>query len=199
MAIEIVSGAGLFTPEEAALLALPGVTRAWFAEMDLPSGFARLHNGVGTVTVAGSEWRGVSDPIGGRAVSLSGVRDVEFGQAAAATIILTGADREFLRSVHATRREIEGRTANLYWGAFDPETQTLIGTLKGLFTRGYMSAPSIAWEGIGSRTITITIENIWSSKNFKIGNRWSPVGHRLLYPGDKGLDYIGQIISENWS
>ncbi len=198
MSVEVRAGVGFFTQAEAELLTLPGVTRAWFAELDLPGGTSRLHSGVGTVTIDGEEWGGVTDPVGGRMVSLSGVKDVEFGQASAVSIILTGVDRSFLQSVHATRREIEGRSANLYWGVFDPETQAVIGSLKGLFTRGYMSSPSIHREGVGIRTIAVTIENIWSSKNFKVGNRWSPVGHRLLYPNDKGLDFIGQVISENW-
>lgn len=188
-----------FTAAEIEALGRPHVSRAWFAELDLPSGLARLHSGVGTVAIDGVEWRGVSDPVGGRMVSISGVREPAFGQAAAVTIILSGADRDFIRSVHATRRDIEGRSANIYWCAFDGETQQPITTLKGLFTRGYMSAPSISWSGLASRSVAITIENIWSAQNFKPGNRWNPTGQRELYPGDKGFDFVGVKVNESWS
>lgn len=187
-----------FTPDEIEALGRPHVARAWFAELDLPAGMTRLHSGVGTVTIDGLKWRGVSDPIGGRMVSISGVREPAFGQAAAVTIVLSGADREFIRSVHATRSDIEGRSANIYWCAFDGETQRPITGLKGLFTRGYMSAPSISWSGLASRTVSITIENIWSAQNFKPGNRWNPTGQRDLYPGDKGLDFVGVKVDEGW-
>lgn len=187
-----------FTLDEIEALGAPNVSRAWFAELDLPSGLARLHNGAGTAIVDGLEWRGATDPIGGRMVSLSGVREPAFGQAAAVTITLTGADREFIRSVHASKGEIEGRSANIYWCAFDGETQKQIMPLKGLFTRGYISSPSITWTGIGSRAVSITIENIWAAKNFKPGFRWNPTGQRELFPGDKGLDFVGVKVSENW-
>jgi hypothetical protein len=188
----------IFNAAELDVLAAPHVARAWFAMLDLPSGLARLHSGVGTVTVGGFDWRGVTDPIGGRLVSLSGVEEPAFGQAAAVSITLTGADKEFLQSVHATRRQVEGRPANIYWCAFDGETQKPLLALKGLFTRGRMSAPSIQSSGIGVRTISLTVENIWASQNFAPGRKWNPADQQRLYPGDKGLDYVGQKVSEDW-
>lgn len=187
-----------FTPTEIELLGYPHVARAWFAELHMPDEVLRLHNGVGTVTIGGYEWRGVTDPVGGRAVSISGVREPAFGQAAAVTIVLSGADAAFLRSVRAMRRDIEGREANIYWAAFDGETQAPITGLIGLFTRGYMSAPALSWEGLGIRTVSLTIENVWSAQNFKPGGRWNGASQRDRYPGDKGLDFVGVSVSENW-
>jgi hypothetical protein len=188
----------LFTQAEIEALGAPHVARAWFVRLDLPTGVAHLHSGVGTVIIDGIEWRGVTDPIGGRAVAISGVKEPAFGQATAVTISLTGADREFLRSVHATRAQIEGRAADIYWCAYDGETQQPVTGLKGLFTRGYMSAPTLSWEGLSTRSVSITIENIWSAMNFKTGRRWNPTGQRELYPGDKGLDFVGVKVQENW-
>jgi hypothetical protein len=176
----------LFTAAELDALAAPHVARAWFAMLDLPSGVSRLHSGVGTITVDG------------QLVSLAGVEEPAFGQAAAVTITLTGADKAFLQSVHATRRQIEGREANIYWCAFDGETQKPLMALKGLFTRGRMSAPSLQWSGLGIRTVSLTIENIWASQNFAPGRKWNPADQRRLYPGDAGLDYVGQKVSEDW-
>lgn len=189
----------LFTPAEMEMLAAPHVARAWFVALDLPSGLSRLHSGVGRVTVGGQEWRGVSDPVGGRLVSIAGVEEPSFGQAAAVTLVLTGADVAFLKSVHAARHEIEGRPANIYWCAFDGETQKPIGGLKGLFTRGRMSSPTISWAGIGVRTVTLTIENVWAASDFPAGRRWNPADQRRVYPGDKGLDFVGVTVSEDWS
>lgn len=188
----------LFSAEEIDALGAPHVARAWFAMLDLPSGVARLHSGAGRIMAGGFEWRGVSDPIGGRLVSLAGVEEPAFGQAAAVTITLTGADRSFLQSVHATRRQIEGRPANIYWCAFDGETQKPLMELKGLFTRGRMSSPSLQWSGLGARTVSLTVENIWAAQNFAPGRKWNPADQQRLYPGDKGLDYVGQKVSENW-
>jgi len=190
---------GLFDGAEIEALGAPHVARLWLVRLDLPGGVARLHSGVGTHVIAGETWRGVTDPIGGRLVSIAGVEEPAFGQAAAVTLVLTGANRAFLQSVHATRREIEGRDANVYWCAFDGETQQPLFGLKGLFTRGMMSAPSLHWGGLGVRTVSLTIENVWASQNFKPGRRWNPADQQRLYPGDRGLDYVGVSVSESWT
>lgn len=179
-------------------LARPHVARAWFARLDLPSGVAHLHSGTGRVTIAGQEWVGVSDPIRGQLVSVSQVEEPAFGQAAAVTVTLGGANKEFIQSVHATAREIEGREAEISWAAFDGETQEILIGLKKLFPRGRMTSPSIQWSGIGRRTVSITIENIFSAQNFAPGGRWNSTGQQQRYPGDLGLEFIGVAISESW-
>ena len=189
----------VFTLDELDALSAPHVARVWFAKLDLPSGVARLHSGAGTFTIDGYDWLGVSDPIGGRLVSLSGVEEPAFGQAAAVTLVLTGADKDFLKSVHTTRRDIEGRPANIYWALVDGETQQLVFPMKGLFTRGRMTAPTISAHSIGRRVVTVTIENIWASQNFAPGRMWNPADQRRAYPGDKGLDYVGITVQENWT
>jgi hypothetical protein len=180
------------------LLARPHVARSWFAQLDLPSGMHYLHSDVGRVTIDGIEWLGVSDPLSGRFVALSQVEEPSFGQAPAITITLSGANREFIQSVHATAREIEGRPANIYWAAFDGETQQIIIGLKKLFPLGRMTSPSIQWSGIGQRTVSITIESAFATQNFAPGGRWNMAGQLQRYPGDVGLEYVGVEITEYW-
>ncbi len=186
----------IFSPTDVELLARPHVARAWFADLDLPSGRAFLHNGVGTVKAGAVEWKGVSDPIGGRLVSVNGMEEQAFGQAAAVTIVLTGANKEFLKSVHSSARDIEGRAAAIYWAAFDGETQQVIIPPKALFPRGFMSAPAIQWSGIGTRIVTLTIESIWSAKNYPPGGRWNAADQMRRYPGDMGGQFIGVTVQE---
>jgi hypothetical protein len=189
----------ILSPADYQWLQRPHIARAWFARLDLPSGIAYLHSGVGRVTIDGQDWIGVSDPISGRLVSLSQVEEAAFGQAAAITIVLSGANREFIASVHATAREIEGRPADIYWAAFDGETQQIwAGGLKKLFPRGRMTSATIQWSGIGQRAVSLTIENIWQAQNFAPGGRWTSADQRRRWPGDRGLDYIGVEITENW-
>lgn len=185
-----------FTDEERAFLRRPHIARAWFAELDLPSGLWRLHNGVGRANVGGYEWRGVSDPAGGQLVSISAVEYPRFGQAAKVDIAIAGFNIDFLRSVKDQGREIEGRRADLYWCAFDQETQEVwSGGLKKLFP-GFMSSPKIQWSGIATRTVSLTIESLWQSQNYPFGGRWNGADQRRRYPGDKGLDFAGVKVYE---
>jgi hypothetical protein len=190
----------IFTAADAEFLARPHIARAWFAELDLPSGVSYLHSGIGRVQVGGHEWIGVTDPLSGRLVAIEQIEEPAFGQAAAVTITLSGANKEFIQSVHATAAEIEGRAAMLYWAAFDGETQAVWSAgLKPMFPAGRMTAPMIQWQGIGVRTVSLTIENQFVTQNYPPGGRWNSADQRRRYPGDKGLDYIGVEILETWT
>lgn len=183
--------------EEMAELSGPHVTRAWFGEFDLPSGFSRLHDGVGRVTANGHEWRGVSDPLGaGTLVSIEAVDDPRFGQAAAVRVILSGVNVAFWKSVKADARAIEGRTATLYRAIYDPETVTL-KHFKAMLP-GKMSSPSVHHQGPGVRFVGLTIEGFWQSQNFPFGGRWNYADQLRRFPGDKGGQYISQKVAEKW-
>ncbi|HEV7436859.1 MAG TPA: transcriptional regulator [Pseudorhizobium sp.] len=186
----------LFTEEDRAFLRRPHIARAWFAELHLPSGVWRLHNGVGRKTVGGHEWRGVSDPAGQQLVSMSAVEDPRFGQAAKVDIVLSGVNVDFIRSVKDQARQIEGALADIYWCAFDQETQEVwSGGLKKLFP-GYLSAPKRQSQGIGVRTVSFTIETLWQSQNYPFGGQWTTADQQRRYPGDKGLKYVGVKVTE---
>lgn len=189
----------IISPTDRAKLQRPHVGRAWFGRFDFPDAIKYLHSGVGRVTVDGNEYIGVSDPLSGRLVSIGQVEEPQFGQAAAVQIVLSGASKAFIQSVHATARQIEGRDARISWAAFDVERQEILTNLIPLFPRGKMSAPSIHWQGIGIRYVSLTIENIWAAQNYAPGGKWNPAGQRQRYAGDKGLDFVGVKVSENWS
>ena len=188
----------VISPTDAEKLERPHVARAWFGRFDFPDGIKYLHNGEGSVTIDGNTYLGVSDVLSGRLVSIAQVEEPRFGQAASVGIVLSGASKEFIQSVHATARQIEGRSATIYWAAFDQETQEILTALIPLFPRGKMSSPSIHWQGAGVRYVSLTIENVWSSQNFAPGGSWTPADQRRRFPGDKGLDFVGVKVTENW-
>lgn len=188
--------ANLFSSEDRAFLRRPHISRVWFAEIDLPSGVARLHSGSGRVFVGGHEWRGVTDPGGSQLVSIGAVEEPRFGQAAKVDVVLSGVNVAFLRSIKDMARSIEGRSANIYWCAFDQETaESWGGGMKKLFP-GKLSSPVMRWVGIGTRTVSFAIEGPWHSQNFPFGGKWNPADQRRRYPGDKGLDFVGVKVQE---
>lgn len=186
----------LFSDDDMEFLRRPHIARAWFADLDLPAGRWRLHNGVGRKTVGGQEWIGVSDPGGRQLVSVGAIEDPRFGQAAKIDVVLSGINVDFLRSVKDQGRQIEGRIADVYWCAFDQETQEVWPSgLKQMFP-GYLSSPKIRWSGIASRTVSLSIESLWHSQNFPFGGKWTPADQRARYAGDKSLDYVGVKVQE---
>lgn len=186
----------LFSEADREWLSAPHVARQWFGWFDLPSGPAWLHNGVGRVTIGGQEYRGISDPVGGQLVSVSAVEDPRFGIAAKVDIVIGGVSSTFFQSVKADARALEGRQATLRFALFDPETGNNL-LFKSLLP-GRMSSPSLHRKGIGERYIGLTIESFWSAQNYPFGGRWSPADQLRRYPGDKGLDFLGVKVAEQW-
>lgn len=180
------------------LSAGPHVARCWFLDIDLVSGPAKFHNGVGRISIDGVEWRGVTDPVGGQVVGIEQVESPRFGSAAAMTITIASPTVEFFRSVKEAARAIEGKRADLYWAAFDPETEQLRLGLKKLFP-GKASSPVLYRNGSGQRTISLTIECKWQGQNFPFGGKWNDADQQRRYPGDKGFMFAGTKMTELWS
>ena len=186
----------LFSESDRAWLRRPHISRVWFAELDLPSGLARMHGGAGRIDVGGYEWRGITDPGGQQLVSIGMVEEPRFGQAAKIDIVISGVNIDFLRSVKNTAREIEGRRADVFFCLFDQETAEPWPTgLKKVFP-GKLSAPLMRWSGKGERTVAFSIEGPFQSQNYPFGGKWNPADQRRRYPGDKGLDFVGVKVQE---
>lgn len=179
-------------------LAAPNVDRAWFFELDLPTGVVHLHSGVGRVVVDGIPWLGVTDPVGGRVLSMGMVSEPRFGQAAAVILTLTGVTSEFLSSFWSGRRAVEGRSASIWWASVDVESQQILISRKALFRGGRMTAPGISMTGATGRVATLTVESPFSAKNYPVGGRWNGSDQRRRHPGDKGLDFVGVEVMEHW-
>ncbi|WP_027488464.1 hypothetical protein [Allorhizobium undicola] len=186
-----------FTETDVEFLRRPHVAKLWLFEIELTdSSIWRVHGGAGRVTLGGYEWQGVSDPLGRQLVQVGTVTDPRFGQAAKVDIVLSGANADFVKSVKASARDMEGRACNAYFTLIDQETfEMWPGGLKKLFP-GYVSAPKIYRQGVGTRTVSITVESLWHSQNFPFGGYWTYSSQLRRYPGDKGLQYAGVDIQE---
>lgn len=187
----------LFTEADFDDLAGQHVTRAWFGEFDLPSGYAYLHDGVGEIDIAGHTWKGVSSPLGGQLVSVSAIDDPRFGQAAKVDIVLAGITADAWKQFKQDARDIEGRTAILRFASFDPET----GVLKMFkpMMPGKISSPSLHRKGVTERYVGLVIEGFWEAQNYPFGGRWNYADQLRRYAGDKGGQFIGQKVAEQWA
>jgi len=185
----------LFTQADLDRLSGPHVARLWFLEVDMGPSIARFHNGIGRVEAGGHEWIGVTDPIGGQLVGVTAVQNPKFGQAAVITVTIAGANAEFFKRMRTEAASLEGRPARMLWAAYDPESETATIDLKAMFP-GKISRPVVQREGVGTRLVTINIEDMWQAQNYPFGGRWSPADQKRRYPGDKGLDYVGVKVKE---
>lgn len=188
----------IFSSADLDALSAPHVRRAWFGEIELPSGTRNLHTGMGRIALGGKDWEGISDPFGGQLVGLNGIEEPSFGQAVAVDVVLSGANKAFLKSMWDDRHAVEGARADLYFAVFDAETGDVLIPLKKLFP-GKLTAPRFSFIGSAIRAIMPRIVSVLEGMNFpSVGAMWSPSGQRARYPGDKGLDFINSDIVETY-
>lgn len=184
--------------ETLAALSGPHVQRAWFGEVDLPSGLRRLHTGMGPKTIGGHEWQGVSDPFGGQLVGVGAIEEPEFGQAPAIEIVMSGANKAFLKSMWDDRHAIEGAACDMSFATFDAETQEEVLPLELMFS-GRLTAPRFSFIGASIRAIGMKVVSAFEGLNFPATrSAWSPSGQRERFPGDKGLDTINLEVVEEY-
>lgn len=192
----------LFTTQEQEALNAPHVTRAWFLELDHPDGTKRYHNGYGDLSLplpSGGDpvdWIGVSNPFTNVVSVIGQVEDPRFGSAPTVSVVLTGVSSAFMKQWKDDARDIEGRSATVYWAAVDPESPNpdgLITSLKPLFPGGKVTAPRLT-RTVSMNFISLTVESFFHAQNFPGGEMWSDAGQQRRFPGDLGLSEMGTIV-----
>lgn len=188
---------GIISSEDAERLAEPHICPAVLLDVDTGSETLRMHNGAGSLLIGGEWYRGVSNPAGSRMVKIGTIVHPEFGKAAAVEIILTGADLEFFKEMHDIGRDLEGRSATIYFVLFDQETQEIVLGPYSVFPRATLSAIKLsAGPEFGLRNIAFNVEGPFADINFPAMGSWSGAGQRGRYSGDKGMDFMGIEVQE---
>lgn len=188
---------GVFPAADVEVLRRWHVGPAFFLELELPSGTRRFWDGAGNILADGHEWEGVTDAFGDRAVFVETFDAPELGTAPAVLIPIAAASTEFMAYMRGNDRVLEGVRATIYMSAFDSETGEQAFPLRALFP-GFISGIKTRWEGVGLRTVFITLESILHGKNFTYGQEWSSTATRRRNAGDSGGDEIGKKSDEKF-
>lgn len=156
----------------------------------------RFHTGVGTLTIEGVNYEGVTDPGQTRMVSLDFIELPTPQTAPKVDITLTGVDAAFLSTLRSQIGEIYGRPAEIYMAVINPETYQVVGSPVLVFDHGICGMPRFFADSVGTRAITLPIDGIWSSKNNAPGGRLNDADQKLRYPGDRGFELVGGVAEE---
>lgn len=163
-----------------------------FVEMDLPSGYLRLHTRTGTLAIDGNNYTGI-----GQLGSISDVGEDAMLRPQGVTFTLSGVDAALITA--ARTEAYHGRTVTVYRGFLNVTTLALVATPEVAF-RGIMDKMSIEL-GQGSGSITVSAEGELARWQRHSGLLYSSESQREIYPSDKGFDNVPiiQQRSVNWS
>lgn len=167
-----------------------------FVEMDLPSGYLRLHTRTGTIRWgAGSpipSWLGI-----GKLGSISDVGEDAMLRPQGVTFMLSGVDAALITS--ARDEAYHGRTVTVYRGFLNVDTLALVATPETAF-KGLMDTMTVEL-GQNSGSITVSAEGELARWQRNSGLLYSSETQRTLYPDDMGFDNLAAIQQRavNWS
>lgn len=160
---------------------------AILTEHDFPEGYAYNWTGLGDLDLDGHTWIGRGDLVTLGALP-SGTEDA----AVAVTDKLSGVAPEFVTEARS-QPPVRGRSQIKWLQFFDPDTLQPLDT-KYLLADRIMDVMGYSGIGPNMRTISLTTEDIWTGLNTSEHANWSAADQDALFPGDKGLDFVAEMV-----
>lgn len=163
------------------------------AELDFSGGFVRVAST--PFSIAFDSNGDLTDEtflgIGGLG-SVSAVEETGDGKTTKITLTLSGVDQANVAL--ALGEPFRGRPATLWRGWLDPD-YALIGAPVVRFA-GIMSAMPYSIEGRAQSTVSVVVVDRFARWNAPLDSpRWDNVDHQTRRPGDKGLEFIPELVA----
>lgn len=152
-----------------------------FVELDLPSGYLRLHTRIGTVTWGGNSYLGV-----GKLGDISDIDEDAMLRPSGVTVTLTGVDADLVTS--AMTEKYHGRAIAVYEGYLNTSTMALVADPEVKF-KGLMDYMSVTL-GEGGGSISVQAEGELARWQRHSGSLYTHESQQALFSGDRGFDQI---------
>jgi hypothetical protein len=149
--------------------------------LDFPSGMVRAHDGTGTISFGGNDYLGV-----GQFGTIAAVKETSSVVAQSVNLTLSGVDPTLLSTIGTG---YQGRSAVMYFGLLDQETNLPIATPEELWS-GRIDTMSVSMKR-GEASISLNCEPRLRREP-RIA-RYTHQDLQLAYSGDRFFDLIGKI------
>ncbi len=166
-----------------AALADPVIRPALFFEGAFPSGVLRLWSGLGPITWNGVEWTGAGNLLG-----VSALEETSDVVASGFSVTLSGMPLEYVSLCIADARQ---GMAGKVWVGLMAAGGAIIAE-PSLAQAGRLDVPQIR-DDSNTCTITISYESRLIDLTRAREYRLTDQTQKLLYPGDRGLEYVTAI------
>lgn len=158
-------------------------------DLDFVSGIVYAHAGIGELVWNGHTYSGVGNYGGFQSISEEASVNPK-----PITLTLAGIPGELIST--AMTEVYQGRTATLWWGIVNPETNAWVANPEVLWT-GVMDTMSIELAMNVGKISVVCEDPDYAQPQCR---RYTLQDHQLDYPGDKGLEYLSAIpgFKGNW-
>jgi hypothetical protein len=166
-------------------------------KIEFPGGQTmRLLDGSGELTMPNGEKYTGEHPVLGTLVSIDAIAETMDAEAPEVRATLSPADAVATASL--TNSTVQGVPVTIMLGAFDPDTNLVIGVPEVVFY-GEIDVPLIEL-GQGSREISYSIVSVFERLfELREGERAADGFHQSIWPGELGLEYVtGTVKNLYW-
>lgn len=180
----------MITAQQAAALAGTEVRMATLMEMRFASRTERLWNGVGTITVAGVEWRGL-----GRFGAIDGLPQTRSITADKVTFTLSGVSEDIQAIAANARADVKDRMVLVWFQLFGEDWQPVgprIPAWWGLMQRVRMLREKGSDEHAGERAVAVEAENPYAGRARPASGRFTDRDQQARFPGDKFCRFVAR-------
>jgi len=179
--------AGFFDPVIALIAQGHRPHAALFVENHFNAVTSRNWTGLGTITLAGHDWIGT-----GELVQLGALQFGGDDAAPGLTMTLSGVDPAFVSEAR-TMPSVHGLEQFIYLQFFDADTLAPVGDFYEL-DRRFLDVIGFSIQGPGAASVSLSSESEWTGLNTAAYQDWSNADQQALFPGDRGLEYIADLV-----
>lgn len=175
-----------FSDTLAAVAADRQVYLAALVEFDFAENIRRMWDGTGVLVVDGVEWIGSGE--------LGSISEVKFGEnddADKVTFSLSGVSPEIV-TLARSGDSVRGRDVTIYGQFLDVDTMQPLDS-KWTIRQLIMDTIGYGAKGPSDRSISLTAETIWTSRNLAAFAYWSDRDQQARYPGDLGCQFVATL------
>jgi hypothetical protein len=186
-----------FSETVTAAMAGHSIGASFLVFMDFREAPRRWWTGFGTLVAGGEEWTGL-----GKRVSIDGIEGQTGTAAPQVTFTLSGVDPDIVVQARAASDRVKDRRVVVYLQFFHTAP-----TDAGDQVHGNLDSPYAIWsgkmdqvrftaEGPSLRTITVTAETLWASRNRPRYGLYTDRDQQGRFPGDRGLEQVPSLVSK---
>jgi hypothetical protein len=179
--------AGFFEPVIEAIAAGHSVHAALFVANEFNVGISRNWTGLGVINIAGFDWIGTGELVKIGALAFGGD-----DAAPGLTLALSGVDPAFVAEAR-TMPSVHGLEQRIYLQFFDADTLQPVGAHYEL-DRRYLDVIGFSIQGPSAASVSLSSESEWTGLNTAAFQDWSTADQQALFPGDRGLEYIAELV-----
>lgn len=164
-------------------------------EIEFPGHTLRLLDGSGELTIGGDLYTGEDEVFG--VLDSIGVHEEAIGEEAP-ELTISFLPPDASAAADLANAAMQGSQVRLMLGAFDPATNSVIGTPEQLFL-GEIDVPTYEIAQ-GQRSVSFTVVSVFE-RLFEVneGERASDGFHQSIWPGQLGLEYMtGTVKNLYW-